>query len=214
MVLPPVPPVTRLPTDTRRSPIRPSTGARSSLILIEIELGGIHHRLLRGNGGFGNAFGLRALVVGLVGDASCCATEPGRAQIALGEGQVGARLCKIGAHLFERDLERPAVDGEEEVALLHHLAVGEMDARKIAGQPRANLDRIDGDEAADIFVVDRPRCAPPAWRRSPSAAEKLRAAVGRDCTGQGDQKQYGGGQHRETRRRDECHHAALNVSAS
>ena len=31
VVVPVVPPVTRLPTDTRRSPMRPETGARSSV---------------------------------------------------------------------------------------------------------------------------------------------------------------------------------------
>ncbi len=68
VVLPPAPPVTRLPTATRRSPMRPSIGERSSRILLEIELGRMHHRLLRGDGGFGDALGLGALVVSLLGD--------------------------------------------------------------------------------------------------------------------------------------------------
>ena len=74
-------------------------------------------------------------------------------EIGLGESEIGARLSEIGAHLFERDLERPPVDGEEEIALLHQLAVGEVDFGKIAREARAHFDRIDGDEAADIFVL-------------------------------------------------------------
>ena len=123
------------------------------------------HRLLRGDGGLRHALGLLALVEGLLGDGLVVHQLLAAGEIGLGEGEIGARLREIGAHLVERDLERPVIDGEEQIALLHHLAVGEMNLRKIAGHPRADLDRIDGDEAADIFVLIDDGALRPAWPR-------------------------------------------------
>ena len=74
-------------------------------------------------------------------------------EISLGEGEVGARLGEVGAHLVERDLKRLVVDDEQKIAFLHHLAVGETDLGEIPGNARANLDQINGDEAADILVL-------------------------------------------------------------
>ena len=74
-------------------------------------------------------------------------------EIGLGKSEVGARLCQIGAHLVEHDLKRPVVDDKQEIAFFHHLPVGEMDLGQVSGHTRAHLDRIDGDEAADIFVL-------------------------------------------------------------
>ncbi len=36
---------------------------------------------------------------------------------------------------------------------MHELAVLEMDLVEIAGNARSHLDEVEGDEAADIFVV-------------------------------------------------------------
>ena len=74
-------------------------------------------------------------------------------EIGFGEGEIGLRLREIGARLGERVLERPLVDGEQQIALLDHLAVREMDLVEIAGDAGAHLDRVDRDEAADIFVL-------------------------------------------------------------
>ena len=63
------------------------------------------------------------------------------------------RLREARLRLRERGLERPAIDGEEQVALLHQLAVLEVDGVEIARDARAHLDGVDGDEAADILVV-------------------------------------------------------------
>src|SRR5207245_5647105 len=57
------------------------------------------------------------------------------------------------ARLGERVLERPAVDGEQEIALVDDLAVLEMHLFEMARDTRAHLDRVDRNEAADIFVV-------------------------------------------------------------
>ena len=65
-----------------------------------------------------------------------------------------ARACaRLACACAEGGLERPAVDGEQQVALLDHLPVLEMDRVEIAGDARAHLDGIDRDEAADVLVV-------------------------------------------------------------
>ena len=69
------------------------------------------------------------------------------------KARLDLRLRQIGARLVERVLERPLVDGEQQIALLDDLAVLEMQLVEIAGHARAHLDRIDRDEAADIFVL-------------------------------------------------------------
>ena len=76
-----------------------------------------------------------------------------RARSASAIGQIGLGLGQAGAGLIERDLERPAIDGEQQVALLDHLAVLEMDGVQIARDPRPHLDRIDRDEPPDILVL-------------------------------------------------------------
>ncbi len=72
--------------------------------------------------------------------------------VGFGKGEIGFGLRQIGARLIERVLERPLVDGEQEIALLDDLPVLEMHAIEIAGDARAHFHRIDGGEAADIFV--------------------------------------------------------------
>jgi hypothetical protein len=55
----------------------------------------------------------------------------GALQVAFGERQVGLGLRKRGARLIESGLERASVDRDEGVALLHHLAVLEMDGAEV-----------------------------------------------------------------------------------
>ena len=126
---------------------------RAQLGELEVELGLPHRRLLRRDRRLGDALGLRALVEGLLGDGLVAHELLAAREIGLGEGEVGSRLRQIGARLVERVLERPLVDGEQQVALLDHLPVLEMHLVEIAGDARAHLDRIDRDEAADIFVL-------------------------------------------------------------
>ena len=60
---------------------------------------------------------------------------------------------EIASRLVERGLERALVDGEQQVALLDHLAVGEMDGVEISRHPGTNLDGVDRDEPPDILVL-------------------------------------------------------------
>ena len=151
VVLPPVPPVTRLPGDTRRSPMRPSIGARnsvnsrsSSACRTAASVSVTAACALR--------VGLRALLEDLFGDGLFLHQLLAAREIGFGESQIGFGLRQIGARLRERVLERPLVDGEQQIALLDDLAVLEMHAFEIAGNPRAHFDQVHSDKAADIFV--------------------------------------------------------------
>ena len=119
----------------------------------EIEGGLANGRLLGGDRGFGDPLGLRALVEGLLGDRLVAHELRGTRQIGLGKCEVGSRLRQIGLGLVERGLERALVDREKEVALLDDLAIAEIDSIEITRHAGAHLDRIDGDEAADILVI-------------------------------------------------------------
>ena len=119
---------------------------------LEIELGLAQRRLGAADGGLRIAERLRALLKGLFGDGLCRHQRLAALEIGFGIGKIGLRRRQIGARLGDRVLERPLVDGEQQIAFLDHLPVLEMHAVEIAGDARAYLHRIDGDEAADIFV--------------------------------------------------------------
>ena len=95
---------------------------------------------------------LGPLLEHLLGDGAVAREQPATLEVGLGKGQVGLGLREIGACLRQRVLERPLVDGEQEIALLDHLAVAEMHLVEIAGDAGADLDRVDGHEPSDIFV--------------------------------------------------------------
>ena len=152
VVLPAVPPVTRLPGETRRSPMRPFD-RRAQFGEFDVELGLAHRRLVVVDGGLRVAEGLRALLEDLIGDGLVVHQLLAARIVGLGEREIGFGLRQIGARLIERVLERPLVDGEQQIALLDDLPVLEMYAVEIAGDARAHLHRIDRGEAADIFVV-------------------------------------------------------------
>ena len=205
VVLPPVPPVTRLPGETRRSPMRPVTGALQ-LGELEIELGLAHRRLLRCDRGLGvRAACVRCSKVCSLMVRSRSSCWP-RARSASAKARLDLRLGQVRARLVERGLERPLIDGEQEVALLDDLAVLEMHLVEVARHARAHLDRIDRDEAADIFVLVDDRALGRLghrhrrrWRRR----RLLRLAAAREQPGRGNQngsRQDWGGDRHEARR--------------
>src|SRR5262249_28491441 len=96
---------------------------------------------------------LRALLEDLLADGPVAQQLLAARQVRLGENDVRFRSLEIGAGLVEGVLERPLVDGEQQVALLHDLAVAEVDLIEVARYARAHLDDVHQDEAADIFVL-------------------------------------------------------------
>ena len=103
-----------------------------------------------------------------------------RRRSAFAIGKLARACVEAGARLVERVLERPPVDGEQEVALLHDLAVVEMDAgrdtRIPAHAPPPHRPRQSGRH----IRPDRRCCAGPAGPPSPPAAAARRpTAAGR-----------------------------------
>ena len=70
------------------------------------------------------------------------------AKIEQARRDIYPRLCSIVSGLIGA-----LVDGEEQVALLHQRAVGEMDLFEIAADARPDRDLVDRLEAADELVV-------------------------------------------------------------
>ena len=174
VVVPPAPPVTRLPGETRRSPIRPATGARNS-VNSRSSSAWRTAASLAATEAARRAEGLGALVEGLLGQGAVAHELLGAIEIGFGEGEIGLGLRQRALRLGDGVLERPLVDGEQQIALLDHLAVAEMDLIEIARDAGAHLDRIHRDEAADIFVLlgdaalDRLRHRHRRRRRRPAA---------------------------------------------
>ena len=119
VVVPVVPPVTRLPGDTRRSPMRPGYG-RAQLGELEIEGRLPHGGLLGRHVGLRDALGLRALLEGLLADDIAADQALGARQVGLGIGQIGlacARLARAWSSAFWNG-RRSMVN--RQVALLDH----------------------------------------------------------------------------------------------
>ena len=108
----------------------------------QVELGLAHRRLVVADRGLGVAERLRALLEGLIGDGLVAHELLAARVVGFGKGEIGLRLHQIGARLIERVLERPLVDGEQQIALLDDLPVLEMhacrDSPKRARAPRPN----------------------------------------------------------------------------
>ena len=138
--------------DTRRSPMRPETGARSS-VNSRSSAACSHGGLLRRDCRLRHPLGLRALVEGLLGDHRADGKTLTACEIAFRECEIGPRLREAGLRLSEGDLEGPAIDREQKIALLHDLPVLKMDRLQIPGDTRPHLDGLDGDEAADILIL-------------------------------------------------------------
>ncbi len=159
---------------------------------LEVELSLSDGRLLRLDGGTRNPLGLDPLVERLLRDDGAAREALAALQVALREGEIGARLRESRLGLVERRLEGAAIDREQGLALAHHLAVLEVDGVEIAGHARAHLDIVDGDEAPDILVMignellDRLRDGHLRRRRSGSRALGLRLAVSAAGEGRGE----------------------------
>src|ERR1700730_12835152 len=146
LVFPDVPPVTRLPLDTRRSPMRPDTGARSSV--------NSRSSAAWRSAACWAATDASAVRLACVRWSKVCwvmtapTVRPCARKIAFRERERGLGLREAGLRLSKRDLERPAIDREQKIARLHQLAVLKMDPIQIAGNTRPHLHSLHGDQEA------------------------------------------------------------------
>ena len=169
VVVPVVPPVTRLPGETRRSPMRPDTGARSSVnsrSSSACRTAASCAVTLASR----DALGLRALLEGLLRYDIAAEQVLSARQIGFGERQIGLGLGQTGAGLIQRVLERPPIHGEQQVALVDQLAVLEMNLFQIARDPRPHFDAHRRRRTGRRTRPDRRRSSSPAAPPSPAAA--------------------------------------------
>ena len=153
VVVPVVPPVTRLPADTRRSPMRPDTGARSS-VNSRSSAAWRTAASCAFTDGLGDALGLRALIEGLLGDDGAAHQALARARGRLRRTRdwraACARLACAWASAASNG-RRSMVNSRS--PFFTSLAVLEVDGVEVARHARAHLDGVDGDEAADVLVL-------------------------------------------------------------
>ena len=67
------------------------------------------------------------LVIGLLGGVIVLAQLGGAVELGLGKLELSLGLKLLGLGALERELERPRLDDEQEIAFLHQLAVDEVD---------------------------------------------------------------------------------------
>ena len=109
----------------------------------ELELGGLHTCLGNLHQGLRVAHEVLAIVECLLARCSRVAAAGARVNVELRVADADLRLIELRLGLIERALERARIDGEQQVALLHVLAVGELHLGEVAGDARAHLDRFD-----------------------------------------------------------------------
>ncbi len=75
-----------------------------------------------------------------------------RIDVEVGVLHLGGGRKQLGLGLLQRALERPRIDGEQQVALLDRLAVLEAHLVEVARDARPDLDGLGGIEAAGVLV--------------------------------------------------------------
>ena len=96
-----------------------------------------------------------AIVERLLGDVVALHQRPAALHVELRVADAHLGLIELRLGLIQRALERARIDGEQEIALLHVLAVGEHDLGEIAGDAGAHLDGFDrGKAAGELIPLD------------------------------------------------------------
>ncbi len=123
-----------------------------NLRISEIELSLLDFGLRGGHGCLPGADRLDAVVIiGFAYDVSLTHLLVAL-EISVGETELRIRLGQLRARGGERDLERTLFDSEQQVALLNHLTVREMDLFEVAADPRAHINGIDCPELSGVLV--------------------------------------------------------------
>ena len=102
--------------------MRPEIG-RPQLGELQIEFGLAYRGVLRRDRRLGHVLGLDALIERLLRDGRTLDEALAALQVAFGERQIGLRLRLGGLGLIQRGFEGSPVDGEQQIARFHDLAV-------------------------------------------------------------------------------------------
>ena len=93
-----------------------------------------------------------AIVEALVGDDLALDQRPAAHHVEVGVLHLGGGGKQLGLGLLQRALERPRIDGKQQIALLDDLPILEADVVEVARNARPYLDGLGGIEAAGVFV--------------------------------------------------------------
>ncbi len=118
----------------------------------KIELGRPDLGLRHLHGRLGVAHDRHAVVEGLVGDDLALHQRLAAHDVEIGVLHLGRGGEQLGSRLLQRALEGTRVDHEQQIALLDQLPILEPHLGEVAGDPRPHLHRLDGVEAAGVFV--------------------------------------------------------------
>ena len=150
------------------------------------------------------ALGVVTLAGGVaLGRLSCIELPLGQALVASkrrsalhverGYLELGLRAFEIGFGLLDRKSVGPWIDDEQEIALLDHLAVTEMDLIEVARHASANLDRVYRNEATDILILIRDAALDRFRHRDSRRRRRSSRLLTLTATGQHRRKQNDGG---------------------
>jgi hypothetical protein len=149
--------LTREPSGTRGFRQQPAPDAAAdrgaNLREAEIEPGGARGRLRAEELAVRRVEDVAALLERLLRDVARASERRRALVVALGKRDPRLGGGDGGFGLVEGRLVRALVDGEEEIALVDDRAVAKGHRGEIAGDACANLDEVDGLEAADEIVA-------------------------------------------------------------
>ena len=150
----PTPPLMRFPAVTSFRPIRPLTGAvtcvnsTSSVAAIDRGLRFMDRRLGLLHRRFAD---VRLLLRDCVAPNQIDSPRV----VLLRQREAGLRQREFGLGASQRRFVGPGIDQEQQIALLDHRAVLEVDRLEVAAHARPHLDRVDRVEARGILVPFR-----------------------------------------------------------
>src|SRR5258707_7812709 len=135
------PPLTRLPTETRRMLTRAAKG-RDDAGKFQIELRGSDGRFGRLDSRRSSTLGLCALIQKLIGCKLLPVQTSGADDLLICQLQSGSGCLTLRGRLLQLDFIWTRVDDKEQIALADNLAILEMDFGQVAADLSAQSDLI------------------------------------------------------------------------
>ena len=137
------------------SKTRPARDRGADCRVVQLNLGGVDRRRIRGERG-GQLGDKRGLGVELLLGGVILLRE-GRVsgEIELSVAEIGFVLRLLCGRLFERGLKRPRIDLSQQITLADHLAFLEADLDDLAVDTRARRNRIESLDLSEAFEGER-----------------------------------------------------------